>query len=481
MNQNRRKIAIVGGGAAGATAALYLSKLDLDVTLFEQEATLVNGPPFCHLHAGGNLYREISTEQCVTLLKESIDLVKFYPYAVDYRPTVIAVPVGDKSTPQAQFSRLETLRHAYQKLIDEDVTNKVLGESERYYKLYWREDVEALKLQTEFEVGSLDAWMYPVSQYVDLDTVQFPLIMVQEYGLNLFRLGAGVKLALEKEKNCHLILETEVTAISKADDAKGWCVHYEKEQMHCREQYDFLINAAGFRTGSVDDMLSFSRERMVEFKAAYVTQWEKSDERWPEVVFFGERGTPQGMAQFTPYPGGHFQLHGMSKKITLFEDGLVKSTPQSAQPQLPEQLLKKIEQKWAFSEVQERTLSAIKHLSQYIPDFSEAKVISKPLYGAQQIPGEDASLRAANVSFEDDYYARCEIVKVSSVLSMAEAISRQLVKVGCLSQEVFEKRETLCEACYDEKSIENGARQLCVIRGYPRCLAYRVVPQQADG
>ncbi len=93
------RIAVVGGGIAGSTIALYLSELGLDVSLFEKGPSLVSGPPICHLHAGGNLYREISDQQCVTLLRESIDLVRFYPDAVDYRPTVIAVPEDDKGRP----------------------------------------------------------------------------------------------------------------------------------------------------------------------------------------------------------------------------------------------------------------------------------------------------------------------------------------------------------------------------------------------
>ena len=65
MTNKKANIAIVGAGVAGASAALYFANLGLYVTLFEKEASLVNGPPFCHLHAGGNLYREISDAQCV--------------------------------------------------------------------------------------------------------------------------------------------------------------------------------------------------------------------------------------------------------------------------------------------------------------------------------------------------------------------------------------------------------------------------------
>ena len=123
------KIAIVGGGVAGATTAIRLGQLGMSVTLFEKESSLVSGPPFCHLHAGGNLYREISDEQCVTLLKQSIDFLRFYPYVVDYRPTVIALPTSDKSTPKALLPRLELLVAEYAKLIEKDSGNKVLGES----------------------------------------------------------------------------------------------------------------------------------------------------------------------------------------------------------------------------------------------------------------------------------------------------------------------------------------------------------------
>ena len=57
-----KKIAVVGGGIAGSTIAMKLSQhtTNYEVCLFESGSSLVNGPPMCHLHAGGNLYREIS-------------------------------------------------------------------------------------------------------------------------------------------------------------------------------------------------------------------------------------------------------------------------------------------------------------------------------------------------------------------------------------------------------------------------------------
>jgi flavin-dependent dehydrogenase len=77
------RIAIIGGGITG-------SNLGIDVTLFKKN-DLVSGPPICHLHAGGNLYREITLKEKIALLKKSIDFIRLFPEAVDYRPTIIAV------------------------------------------------------------------------------------------------------------------------------------------------------------------------------------------------------------------------------------------------------------------------------------------------------------------------------------------------------------------------------------------------------
>jgi hypothetical protein len=323
----KAKIAVVGGGIAGASAALCLGEFGLDVTLFEKGTSLVNGPPMCHLHAGGNLYREISDEQCITLLKQSIDLLRFYPFAVDYRPTVIAVPTEDSGEPKDLLPRLRTLQSEYTSLIASDPHNKVLGECNDYFKLYDRKQVEALQKQPYVEhPAQLDDWMIPVVKHIDLDKVKFPLIMVQEYGLNIFRMASGISLALEKIANCKVLLNCTVTDITAKTDESGWIVTYQqKGQKEQQAEFDYLVNAAGFRSGMLDDALGFKQERMVEFKAAYVTKWDHSKTMWPEVIFHGERGTPRGMAQFTPYPGGYFQLHGMTKSITLFEEGLSAS------------------------------------------------------------------------------------------------------------------------------------------------------------
>ena len=468
---NKARIGIIGGGVAGATVALSLGELGLDVTLIEKGPTLVNGPPICHLHAGGNLYREISDQQCLTLLGESIDLLRLYPNAVDYRPTVVAVPKSDKGEPQDLFARLEKLQDEYQRLIAIDEANKVLGEPEQYFEVFTREQLEALKKHKIVDKPeTLSEWMIPVAHYVDLTQLKFPIIMVQEYGLNLFRLAASAELALQKMVNCSILTNSKVTAIQSPAD--NWQIEYQNEGKKQFAEFDFLINAAGFRSGLVDDMLGFPRQRLVEFKAAYVTRWQGNTTIWPELIFFGERGTPNGMAQFTPYPEGYFQLHGMTESVTLFDKGLVGSTAESAQPQLAPHFINKIDEGWSSEEVTSRTQGAINHLSRFIPEYAKhAMVSAKPLFGAQQIPGQDADLRAAGVSFVGNNYARCEIVKASSAPSVADEIYKQLVQLGYVANEQDTWKDFKITASLQEVDIDSYAQNICKHRDYPIALA----------
>ena len=480
IEDNKAKIAIIGGGVAGSSAALYFGQLGLNVTLFEKDASLVSGPPWCHLHAGGNLYREISDAQCITLLKQSIDFLRFYPFVVDYRPTVIVLPTTDSSTPRALLPRLELLTAEYKAHIAVDPKNEVLGKPENYYQIYTKEDIKRLREKELAKTPKTsDEWMVPVAKNIDLDKVQFPLIMVQEYGLNLFRLAAGAEMTLEALDSVTLHTNSIVYNVQQNVDTEGWNISYVKDDVSHTESFDYLINAAGFRTGKIDDLLGAPCKSMVEFKAAYVSHWDGCDDtQFPEIVFHGERGTPQGMGQFTPYPGGYFQLHGMTKDITLYEDGLVANSLVSCQPRLGQDFIEKIEKSWTQEETENRTKAAIEHLSQYIPAFNNATVGSKPLFGAQQIPGDDPTLRVAEVSFPRERYARCEIVKVSSVLDMIDAITKQFVGLGYVEDNSIGKREFTNAIHLDETSLRKRAESIAVKRAYPRSLANRNISEK---
>lgn len=455
-----QRVAIIGGGVAGSTVALYLAKQGIDVTVFEKNQRLVSGPPICHLHAGGNLYREISEQHCLDLLTQSIEFVRFFPSVVNVRPTVIAVPQSDEGEPAALLPRLQFLRGAYRKLVESDDDNQVLGNPDDYFHEFDRQTLDALsKRQTPGVPQSLEDWLIPFAKHTDLDKLKFPIYVVQEYGLSLFRVASSVELWAQKLANLHVYTGTEIKQIQALGS------HYQLELATGQiESFDFVINACGFRTGTIDDMLNKPRQRLVEFKAAYVTKWtEHQHEKWPEVIFHGKRGTPQGMAQLTPYPGGYFQLHGMTQSITLFDNGLVQSDENTSQPQLPKCLVDKIDKGWSEQAQTTRSQSAIQHLAQYVPAFASAEPAGKPLYGAQQIPGLEPSLRSADVSFDGERYARLEIVKASSALLAAKKIMHRWF----VTQPVGNNSELLLEP----SMVESMAKKIAKERGYPECLA----------
>jgi len=442
MSGTQAKIAIVGGGIAGTTAALLLSRTGAQITLYEKGSSLVGGPPFCHLHAGGNLYPEISDAQCLKLLEQSIAFARLYPHGVDHRPTVVALPAYCSRNTEHLLPRLEKLTARYRTLIEEDPANEVLGKPEHYFRLYDKAAITALKSRPIVAKPSTpDEWMLPFAHEVDLEKIQFPVILVQEYGLNLFRIGAGEMLALSEMPNVDLRLETEVTHIEQTET--GWQISTTHDGQQSEESFDYLT-------------------------------------LWPEIVFHGERGTPRGMGQFTPYPQGYFQLHGMTKEITLYEEGLVANTPQSCQPQLPENLMEKILKSWSEEETRTRTQSAIKHLARFIPSFATATVGSKPLFGAQQIPGDDPTLRVAEVSFPAPRYARAEIVKVSSVVDMCRAIIDDLQHYTQIDIDRFDPFYPYFERI-DEHKLDTLARQIAQSRDYPAALAGRCVPEGVRG
>jgi hypothetical protein len=474
-----KKIAIIGGGIAGASIALYLSEIGLQVELFEKGSSLVNGPPICHLHAGGNLYREIPDKQCITLLKESIEALRLYPDSIDYRPTVIAIPKQDAGQPLDLLPRLRLLQSEYQKLINQDINNQVLGKAKDYYRLFELEELQKLALLDEHEVPcTFEQWMIPFAKHVDLSLLKFPVVLVQEFGWNVFRLGATAALSLEKNELCQIHLNNKVTKI-KQDKQQKWLITSEKKGNKSTLAFDYLINAAGFKTGEIDDLAGFYRQRLVEFKAAYVTQWQGTGGLWPEIIFHGERGTPKGMAQFTPYVGNLVQLHGMTDDITLFNNGLVSNADNSSQPRLDPELLRKIDKGWLNQEIAMRGERAIAYLSHYIPAFKQATVTGKPLFGAQQIPGEDANLRAAGISFENDNYARCEIVKASSVLTCADALMQKLFEIGFVDKNTVGARLFPITHSISDQAITERSELYTQQRGYPIGLAYRNIKQSS--
>ena len=139
---------------------------------------------------------------------------------------------------------------------------------------------------------------------------------------------------------------------------------------------------------------------------------------------------------------------------------------------MPDYLQSKLTQGWEANEIELHTLRAIDYLSQFIPQFQTAIVESKPLFGAQQIPGDDDSLRTADVSFDAENYARMEVVKGSSALEAAMKIVSHwsLVPPNNYLSKSIEELHPISFLLKSEM-VEEQAVQLARQREYPIELA----------
>lgn len=524
------KVGIIGGGVAGSTIALRLAALGVQTYLFESKSSLIDGPPMCHLHAGGNLYREIPDADCIELLKQSIDMLRLYPHSIDVRPTVIAIPQRDDGNPSDLLPRLQLLTKVYRDMVTADSANKVLGEPDDYYRLYDRAQLETL-MQTEPELAGeiprhIDAWVAAAAGQLDLDKLKYPIVAVNEYGWNIFRLAASAQSALSFYPNAELLLNTKVIDVvesTKTKEPQQWQINYETQtpvgtmqDAHSRATgaqhantasitVDYLINACGFRTGVIDNMLGVPVQRMVEFKASYVTYWDNNAAtmptkapsvrneqhienlihtpvRLPEIIIHGKRGTPQGMVQLTPYPDGYYQIHSMNKAVTLFNDGLVANTTEDAQPELKTKYLDFIDKGWNPDTLQQRSQRAINQVSEFVPRFANARPTNNALYGGQQIPGDNDTLRVADVSlYPDMRYARAENVKASSALLAAddivsELVSQELIHESSEQNQIRHQHQWRYLDNISKQDIDVIARELAKQRAFPLPMSGVVTP-----
>ena len=468
-------VGVIGGGVSGVVIALELAKYGIENILFEKKESVVNSSPFCHLHAGGNLYPDISTEQCKVLMKQSIDMARLFPQSIDQRPTFISIPKTETYKIKDIQDRLVVLVDYYKTLIKEDPKNEILGAPEEYYNTYNKEDLEHLAKQEAVKTPkTANQWMTNALKLVDYKQLKTPVILVQEYGWNLFRLGAQAQLALTKTPQCNLQLNTNV---SKIEDVRhlnldyNWKIHTKNKIYNIK----YLVNSCGFKTGKIDEALNLNVKRLIEFKAAYVSKWQPIDGPIPELIFHGKRGTPNGMVQLTPYCNDYYQIHGMTKDITLFDNGLIQSKNNQAQPKFNEAINDRIESGWKKNDIEERTQNAINLVTKFVPTFKSATLGSAPLYGAQQIPGDDPILRVGEVSFPSKFYARSEIIKASSALTVANQIITKIQEEHIIPKikTVLTKNDILNSI--PKESINTLSSELAIQRQYPEALAKLVI------
>lgn len=290
---------------------------------------------------------------------------------------------------------------------------------------------------------------------------------------------AQAQLALQKTDKCHLKLNTKVKKVKDVSHQKlnhNWEIHTADRVYKVK----YLVNSCGYKTGQFDESLHLAVDRLIEFKAAYVSKWQPIEGPIPELIFHGKRGTPHGMAQLTPYCDDYYQIHGMTRDITLFQNGLMKSDDDTSQPEFNAAITQKLRLGWQQEEVKTRTENAIRFVAKFVPSFESAMVGGPPLFG-QQIPGDDPDLRVGEVSFPCRFYARSEIIKASSALFVANQIIAQMQEEGIVSstcQTMPAGHNQLLDNV-SKADIDQLASHLAASRGYPASLS-RLVVEKAE-
>jgi len=161
----------------------------------------------------------------------------------------------------------------------------------------------------------------------------------------------------------------------------------------------------------------------------------------------------------------------MTKDVTLFDGGLLKLDNKNSKVNFNSKIEKRLEFGWDKSDINIRTERAIKSITKYIPSFKNATIGGPPLFGAQQIPGKNPDLRVGEVSFPHKNYARSEIVKASSALTVANQIISSL---GWSNEKTVSASNKLLESV-KKTDLNAKAIHLATNRGFPGAMAKLLV------
>lgn len=380
------KVRVIGGGIAGCNAAIFLSKEFDQVELYEKNDDILNGPPFCHLHAGGFLYPMITLDECVKLLQDSLWFAKFYRECLIERPTIIAYNKNSNYDPQELIYRAHYLNKVY------NTTDKILGCN--YLKIYTKDDMILMKKNEYIEKDSYhDKYMNTFAQILnDVDSIKYPVVSVKEWGICLDSVKAKIKRTLGLRKNIKLYTNTEY------------------KQGHDDECT--IINATGYE-------MNDNSNGYLEMKSSWMVYHVNNLKWFPEIAIIGERGTENGLLQITPHKQHTYQIHYMSYESTLF--GRIK-------------IGETFNNKWFKNKriddriIYNRTQKSIDRMTYFFKIFKTATVsVLDPLWGIQRIVGNDYDKRTYSIDKINNLY-QLNIVKGISAVNACWDLSRLVKK-----------------------------------------------------
>jgi len=114
-------------------------------------------------------------------------------------------------------------------------------------------------------------------------------------------------------------------------------------------------------------------------------------------------------------------------------------------------------------------------VGKFVPTVKFSTGGGPPLFGAQQIPGKDETLRVGEVSFPSSSYARSEIVKASSALTVANQIIDKIQEEGIVPFIPAKTKLNPLLASISKPEIDKMAAHLALSRSYPEALSRLVI------
>lgn len=375
-----RQIAIIGGGISGITSAIKLAQnKPNEIHIYEKRNYILNGPPYCHLHAGGILYPEISLEDAQQLLYDSILFADTFKDCLEFRPTIVAYRSESKYTPNELLFKCKVNKINYQ-----FSHKQPFGQVENFYAVYTKEDMIFFKKHgklpesDDFGRKYHDRYVEYFCKFLDtVESIKYPFVSVCEPGINQEKVELYLKSQLKSYNNIKIFLNKEVNL---------------NDVIH----YDNIINASGY------NMFNTNKETY-EFKSSWIISSSLTVDNLPEIAIIGERDTDSGMIQITPIKKGLFQVHCMKSDSTIIQTSN-----------------NKIVAKLTTEEIETRGNVAIRELIKCFSILIMSKVI-KACYGVQRIPYNNKSKRISYVIKKGKHIDLCTL-KACSVISLSNKL-----------------------------------------------------------
>lgn len=370
------KIAIIGGGISGVTCAIKLAEnKNNKIDLYEMRDYLLKGPPYCHLHAGGILYPEISLTDAQELLNDSIEFAKYFKDdCLETRPTIVAYRSNSNYCPSKLVfkCKVNKLRYCFSNA-------RPFGKVENFYAMYTREDIIYYKKIGKFKEGvGREYHNIYVEQFCklldDINSIKYPIVSVSEPGIKQEMVEGKLLNQLKQKKNIRVILNKNIN-LSELNN-----YNYKK-----------IINASGTN-------LFNNKKEMYEFKSSWLINSNLNNVILPEIAIIGERDTNLGMIQFTPLnKKGIFQIHCMRDDSTIIKNNI--------------NLTKE--------EIEKRTNVAIKEISKIFSIFRTSK-IEGACPGIQRMPYHNRISKIECIN----KYIDIKLLKATSIISIVNKLNK---------------------------------------------------------